>query len=77
VHGLYTFLAVRHGGGGGNRGHTWVLQATGQAVEDYMQSRPLLSGGPPSILPAWAIEFYRCIQRELLNGSSLAITNQQ
>src|SRR5947209_5289208 len=77
VRALHTFLAVRHGGGGGNRGHTWTSQSTGQMVEDYMQARPLHAGGPQSILPAWAVEFYRCIQRDLLNGSSPASANEE
>jgi glycosyltransferase involved in cell wall biosynthesis len=68
VRALKTFLAVRHGGGGGDRGHTWTEQSSGQIVEDYMQNRPLLAGGPEALLPLWALDFYRSIQRELVTN---------
>jgi glycosyltransferase involved in cell wall biosynthesis len=68
VRALKTFLAVRHGGGGGNRGHTWTEQATGQIVEEYLQNRPLFMGGPEGLLPGWALDFYRSIQRDLRAG---------
>jgi glycosyltransferase involved in cell wall biosynthesis len=71
VRAVKTFLAVRHGGGGGgNRGHTWTEQSTGQVVEDYMQNRPLFAGGPEAVLPPWARDFYRDMRRELLGESS-------
>jgi glycosyltransferase involved in cell wall biosynthesis len=74
VRALKTFLAVRHGGGGGNRGHTWTEQSTGQVVEDYMQNRPLYTGGPEALLPGWALDFYRSIHRELSLGKSLPLS---
>ena len=61
-----TFLAVRHGGAGRDRSHTWLRQATGQSLEDYLTERPVYPGGVENLLPAWAIERYRDLQRDLI-----------
>jgi glycosyltransferase involved in cell wall biosynthesis len=61
-----TFLAVRHGGGTRDRGHTWTVQADGQQLEEYLLDRPLYPGGPEALLPAWAIAVYQELRRDLL-----------
>ncbi len=63
-----TFLAVRHGGGLRDRGHTWTRQLDGQPLETYLLDRPLYEGGPEALLPAWAIGRYRELQEELVNA---------
>jgi glycosyltransferase involved in cell wall biosynthesis len=65
VHAPETFLAVRHRGASQDRGHTWVQQWDGRPLESYLLDRPLHEGGPESLLPEWALQFYRS-QRELL-----------
>ncbi|MCC6944669.1 MAG: glycosyltransferase [Thermomicrobiales bacterium] len=59
VNGLQHYLAIRHRGLNTERGHTWVNQWTGQALEDDLLSLDLVPGGPESILPRWAIDFYQ------------------
>jgi hypothetical protein len=61
-----TFLAVRHAGASQERGHTWTHQWTGQRLEAYLLDRELLSGGPESLLPEWALTAYRELQNDLL-----------
>jgi glycosyltransferase involved in cell wall biosynthesis len=65
-----TFLAVRHGGGLRDRGHTWTRQLDGQPLEAYLLDRPLYPGGPEALLPAWALARYSDLQQELLAGAS-------
>lgn len=52
------FLAVRHRGLSIDRGHTWTNQWTGQTLEDDLLDKQLVPGGPESLLPAWAVDFY-------------------
>jgi len=63
---LETFLAVRHGNSGRDRSHTWLRQATGQSLEEYLTDRPLHDGGPERLLPVWALERYRAIRHDLV-----------
>jgi len=61
-----SFLAVRHKGLGEDRGHTWIQQADGRPLEQYLhQERPLYRD-PESLLPEWALGFYRDLRAELL-----------
>jgi hypothetical protein len=61
------FVAVRHAGSKGDRGHTWTHQGDGRTMEEYLKQRPL-DRRPEDLLPAWAIAVYREIQEELLAG---------
>ncbi len=60
------FLAVRHHGGGSDRGHTWTLQGDGQVLEAWFRNRPLHRRQPESLLPAWALREYLDLRRDLL-----------
>jgi glycosyltransferase involved in cell wall biosynthesis len=62
------FLAVRHHGVAGDRGHTWTHQHGRQTLEEYLQSRPLHDRQPEDLLPDWALHAYR----DLRSGSLLA-----
>ncbi len=53
------YMAVRHRGLGTDRGHTWVNQWTGQALEEDLLELDIVPGGPDAHLPEWALEFYR------------------
>ena len=53
------YMAIRHRGLHTERGHTWVNQWTGQALEDDLLGLDLVPGGPEALLPRWAIEFYQ------------------
>jgi glycosyltransferase involved in cell wall biosynthesis len=70
VQGLSQFLAVRHQGGGSDRGHTWTRQWDGQRLEEYLLDRPLYPGGPEALLPAWALGFYGQLRDELRRAAS-------
>lgn len=61
---LHSFLAVRHRDVNKDRGHTWVRQADGRSLEDYLhQERPLYRT-PEQLLPDWALNFYRDLRAE-------------
>jgi glycosyltransferase involved in cell wall biosynthesis len=64
------FLAVRHRGASQDRGHTWTHQGNGEALEDYLGRRPLFAEGPEGLLPEWALQFYRELQRDLLSSEA-------
>jgi glycosyltransferase involved in cell wall biosynthesis len=66
VQAMETFLAVRHGGGARDRGHTWTVQWDGQRLEEYLLDRPLHPGGPEALLPDWALAVHRELRRDLL-----------
>jgi glycosyltransferase involved in cell wall biosynthesis len=66
VHGLETYLAVRHWGHALDRGHTWTRQWNGQLLEDHLRERPLYTKRPEALLPPWALAFYRDLRRDLL-----------
>jgi glycosyltransferase involved in cell wall biosynthesis len=59
------YLAVRHRGTTGDRGHTWTHQTGEQTLEDYICDRPLNTLQPESILPGWAIDAYWDIRASL------------
>ncbi len=63
------FLAVRHRGSPGDRGHTWTSQLDGVALEDYMLRLPLHPGGPETLLPAWAQARYQALRQVILTGT--------
>lgn len=65
VNAVETFLAVRHRGSTGDRGHTWTHQFTGETLEDYLRDRPLYQRRPENLLPEWALATYREIRDEL------------
>lgn len=60
------FLAVRHHGVIGDRGHTWTHQHGQQTLEQYLQSRPLHERQPEDLLPEWARSAYREIRAGML-----------
>lgn len=66
------FLAVRHQGARGDRGHTWTHQGHGEQLEEYLARRPLHEGGPGAFLPDWALAFYRELRHNLLGNESTA-----
>ncbi len=66
VRALEHYLAVRHRGMSGERGHTWVMQGDGQLLESYLQDRELYPGGPQALLPDWAHAFYAELRRDVL-----------
>lgn len=63
------FLAVRHRGVAGDRGHTWTHQHGRLTLEQYLESRPLHTRRPEDLLPEWALLAYR----ELRAGTGLSI----
>jgi glycosyltransferase involved in cell wall biosynthesis len=60
------YLAVRHHGAGGNRGHTWIHQSGRLTLEQYLQSRPLHERQPADLLPEWALHAYREIRAGMM-----------
>jgi glycosyltransferase involved in cell wall biosynthesis len=66
VRSLESFLAVRHRGTAGDRGHIWTHQHNGSTLEDTLQSRPLHDRQPEALLPEFALKVYREMRRELL-----------
>jgi hypothetical protein len=57
------FLNVRHANGADHQPHIWQLQASGQRVEEHIQSMPVAGIAPEHAIPAWAIERYRAMQQ--------------
>lgn len=67
---LEIFLAVRHHGVIGDRGHTWTSQHGNLTLEQYLQTRPLHSRQANELLPEWALTAYRAIRADvMLSGS--------
>jgi glycosyltransferase involved in cell wall biosynthesis len=60
------FLAVRHHGALGDRGHTWTHQHGRQTLEQYLQSRPIHEHQPVDLLPEWALRAYREIRADMI-----------
>lgn len=58
VRAVETFLAVRHRGAQLERDHAWINWGR-QALEEYLQDRPLYQRRPETLLPDWAITVYR------------------
>ena len=59
------YVAIRHSGHTGGRGHTWAYQSDGQRLEDYLVARPEHTKTPEELLPPWVIEVYRQIYAEI------------
>lgn len=72
VRALESYLAVRHRGSHGDRGHTWTHQADGQTLEDYLRERPLHHRRPEGLLPDWALTVYRELRREMVANTAAA-----
>ena len=66
VQALECFLAVRHRGTAGDRGHIWTHQADGSTLEETLQRRPLHYRRPEELLPEFALKVYEEMRRELL-----------
>lgn len=66
VQALECFLAVRHRGSTGDRGHVWTRQGDGSTLEEYLKQRPLHTRQPEDLLPEFALKVYRELQQELL-----------
>jgi glycosyltransferase involved in cell wall biosynthesis len=66
------YLAVRHRGGTGNRGHTWTRHHSGRSMDRDLLDRQLYPGGPEALLPDWALDFYRDFRGEMPGGISPA-----
>ena len=65
VFALEHFIAVRHRGALGDRGHTWTHQLDGRTLEAYLKERPLYHHPPEELLPEWVLDFYRELHQEL------------
>lgn len=66
------FLAVRHHGLHGDRGHTWTHQHGRQTLEEYLDSRPLHERQPDDLLPTWAQHAYREMRADMLTSNGAA-----
>jgi len=66
VRALECFLAVRHRGSTGDRGHVWTHQHDGSTLEDTLKRRRLHDRRPEDLLPEFALKVYRELQQELL-----------
>lgn len=62
------YLAVRHHGISGDRGHTWTHQHGQQTLEEYLRSRPLHPRQPEDLLPEWALHAYRGLRADLIGA---------
>lgn len=59
-----SYLAVRHGGPGRNRGHTWLHSRDTRTVEAALVDRPLYKA-PEALIDEWALPFYRGLHEQL------------
>jgi hypothetical protein len=66
------YVAIRHSGHTGGRGHTWAFQADGQRLEDYLLERPKYLKSPEELLPPWVVEVYRRIHDEIALAAASA-----
>jgi hypothetical protein len=69
VRALESYLAVRHKGASGDRGHTWVHQSNGRTLEEYLGARPL-HRTPEDLLPRSTLDVYRQLRPEPVTRSS-------
>jgi glycosyltransferase involved in cell wall biosynthesis len=60
-----SFIAVRHQGLRGDRGHTWTNQSDGRTLETYLEERPLYDRRPEELFPPWAVTVYRQLHEDL------------
>jgi glycosyltransferase involved in cell wall biosynthesis len=65
---LESFVAVRHGGPGANRGHTWRRWVGDRTVEEAMTQYAISSKQPEELIEEWALPFYRDLHRRLVNA---------
>jgi glycosyltransferase involved in cell wall biosynthesis len=65
-----TYLAVRHRGSLTDRGHTWTHRSNGQTLESSLLERSLYKEGPEALVPMWALDIYRDVQREILGSDA-------
>jgi glycosyltransferase involved in cell wall biosynthesis len=56
-----SYLAVRHDGLTGNRGHTWT-DDRGVHVADWLSERPIVPIAPDDLIAEWVTPVYRKIQ---------------
>jgi glycosyltransferase involved in cell wall biosynthesis len=68
-----TFLAVRHGKPGSDRGHTWTHQGDGRSLEEYIRERPLHEVELEDLLPEWALAAYADLRADLLQPPVSAV----
>lgn len=66
VRALESFLAVRHRGSIGDRGHAWTHQHDGSTLEQSLQQRPIYRQRLEEMLPEFALKVYRELRQELL-----------
>jgi hypothetical protein len=62
---IESFLAIRHRGARGDRGHTWVTEVDGHPLEDHIGTQPLHARQAEQLLPAWALAFYGALRDEI------------
>jgi glycosyltransferase involved in cell wall biosynthesis len=60
------YLALRHGGSTGERGHSWTQQRYGRTLDDGLKELPLHDRRPEDMLPGFALKVYSELRRELL-----------
>jgi glycosyltransferase involved in cell wall biosynthesis len=60
------YLAVRHRGATGDRGHIWTRQSDGRMLEERLKELRLHDRRPEDMLPEFALKVYRELRRELL-----------
>jgi glycosyltransferase involved in cell wall biosynthesis len=60
-----SFVVVRHGGPGANRGHTWNRWIDGRTVEEGLTALPLYHKRPEELIEPWALPFYRELHEQL------------
>ena len=66
VNDVELFLAIRHRGVSGDRGHTWTSHSGNRTLEEYIQTRPLHERRPEEMLPEWALMAYREIRAGMM-----------
>jgi glycosyltransferase involved in cell wall biosynthesis len=64
------YLAVRHGQGAGDRGHTWTHQANGSTVETFLAGLATHPDPPEALLPDWVLPTYRALHAERRDAAS-------
>ncbi len=65
-----SYVAVRHTGSTGDRGHTWTHQGDGQTMEAYLNGRTIFSKTPEEMFPDWALETYRVMHQRLVAAAA-------
>ncbi len=70
VNDVEIFLAIRHQGVAGDRGHTWISQHGHETLEGYLQTRPLYERRADEFLPEWTLKAYRDIRADMMIPNS-------